>query len=126
MLGGFNLIPAFPMDGGRIFRAALVRRKGRVAATRLAAKLGEWTAWAMGFYAIFGHGSIQWGMIAIAFFINHAARQELLQVMAQSGAGPAPTSPFGRPSPSSVDQVVIGPAPYEKGPGSESDVYRGR
>lgn len=123
ILGAFNLIPAFPMDGGRIFRAALVRRKGRVRATRSAATLGRLFAWVIGLHAIFGYENINWLHLLVALFIHQAARQELMQVIAETR--PAPAWPFGSaPVGTPIDQVVVGPAPYERGPATESDVFR--
>ena len=72
-LAVFNLIPAFPMDGGRIFRALLAMRMDYARATQIAATVGRVAAVMMGFYAIF-NGSIF--MVFIAIFIFTAAGRE--------------------------------------------------
>ncbi|NOY26125.1 MAG: hypothetical protein GXP62_09660 [Oligoflexia bacterium] len=46
VLGIFNLVPAFPMDGGRVLRAVISLRRSPAAATRAALSVSRWFAWA--------------------------------------------------------------------------------
>jgi len=68
----FNLIPAFPMDGGRVLRALLAMRLGRPRATRLAASIGQAFAFGLGFLGLFGNPLL----IFIAIFVYMAAAGE--------------------------------------------------
>jgi len=71
-LVAFNLIPAFPMDGGRVLRAILAIRMGFVRATQLAANIGQMLAIALGFVGLLGNPLL----ILIAIFIYFAATAE--------------------------------------------------
>lgn len=72
-LAVFNLIPAFPTDGGRVLRSLIARRTSFVTATKIAAAIGKAFAFAFG---IFGLLSGNFILIFIAFFIYIGASQE--------------------------------------------------
>jgi stage IV sporulation protein FB len=69
----FNMIPAFPMDGGRIFRAALAMFMDRARATSIAASMGQIMAFLFGFLGLIGGSPI---LVLIAIFIFFAAGAE--------------------------------------------------
>src|SRR5918997_1236397 len=84
LLGAFNLLPAFPLDGGRVLRAGLVRWRGNYHdATKTAVKVGVWISYglmAFGFLTIFT-GSFTGGfwLILIAWFLQSGAQSYLQQ-----------------------------------------------
>jgi Zn-dependent protease len=61
-LGALNLIPAFPMDGGRVLRAVLSTKMGHLPATRIAARIGRWVA-ALTLLAPFVGPSFGWSFL---------------------------------------------------------------
>ncbi|WDZ81527.1 site-2 protease family protein (plasmid) [Ensifer adhaerens] len=68
----FNMIPAFPMDGGRVLRAILAWRLPWARATTLAARIGQSIAVAMGVFGVFFNPLL----ILIAIFVYFAAETE--------------------------------------------------
>ena len=81
ILAGFNMIPAFPMDGGRVLRAILGRFKPEDQATRIAAGAGRVFAIAMAFYALMSGQLI---LLFIALFVYLAASQETAVVVGRT------------------------------------------
>lgn len=77
ILAAFNMIPAFPMDGGRVLRATLAMVTDRVKATRIAAGVGQVLAVGFGIYGFY-IGSFIYPLIAV--FIFMAARAEARDV----------------------------------------------
>jgi Zn-dependent protease len=75
MLGIFNLVPAFPMDGGRLLRAALALKLDRERATRIAAAVGKVCAVGL---AVLGVWSANVLLMLIAVFVYTGAQGEVM------------------------------------------------
>jgi Zn-dependent protease/CBS domain-containing protein len=81
LLAGFNLLPAFPMDGGRILRALLGLIRPEDQATRTAAWMGRMLAISMGLYGLLAP---QFMLVFFAFFIYLGAAQESAAAMGRT------------------------------------------
>ncbi len=89
VLAVFNLIPGFPMDGGRVFRAAIWAFTGdRIKATRWASNGGRYFGWLLMVFGVagllggLGLGSLWW--ILIGWFISNLAVMSYRQVVMDS------------------------------------------
>lgn len=82
----FNMLPAFPMDGGRVVRALLATRMDYARATRIAATLGQGMAFVFGFLGLFGNPFL----VIIAIFIWMGAAQEAGMVQMKFALGGVP------------------------------------
>ena len=74
-LGIFNLIPAFPLDGGRALRSLLAAKRGMASATQTAVKVAKGFAFFLG---IWGFLSFNFLLMLIAIFVYSAATSELI------------------------------------------------
>ncbi|MCX8494741.1 MAG: site-2 protease family protein [Akkermansiaceae bacterium] len=79
-IGTFNLLPAFPMDGGRILRAILASRIGRPRATRIAATTGQAMAILFGIIGFMSNPFL----VFIGIFVYLGAQSEASQVKIES------------------------------------------
>ncbi|WP_437633272.1 site-2 protease family protein [Sorangium sp. So ce854] len=73
IIGVFNLLPAFPMDGGRVLRGLLLRRIGPVRATRVATSVGKTMAVVFGLFGLLSWNFI---LVLIAVFVYMGASAE--------------------------------------------------
>ncbi|MFO7555828.1 MAG: site-2 protease family protein [Desulfobacterales bacterium] len=85
-LVAFNMIPAFPMDGGRVLRAILATRKEYSRATQIAASIGQGIAILFGFVGLFYNPFL----LFIAFFVWIGAAQEASMVQMSSAISNTP------------------------------------
>jgi len=126
ILACFNLLPSFPMDGGRVVRALLMIRLGRLRATLIAARLGQTIAVLGAAYAL-GHLPTHFMWLVVAVFIFWAAASELRMVRFEEASRrrfndwfvPSESAP---PTDGAVDQAVVMPPPYRRGPAETTPI----
>jgi stage IV sporulation protein FB len=97
VLGLFNLVPALPMDGGRVLRGLLALKRDYLSATRIAARIGRAIAVAGFVYAIYS-GNVMLGFIAAFIFFGAGTEERIawMREAARRGGGAEPGGPFGR------------------------------
>ncbi len=100
MLLLFNLLPSFPMDGGRVLRASLVPSKGFLEATRIAAQLGKYISTA---FFLLGLLTANFGLAIIGIFIFLSAGTEYRMALLKT---------FRDPASSFSGAFQAGPPPY--------------
>jgi Zn-dependent protease/predicted transcriptional regulator len=80
-LAVFNMIPAFPMDGGRVLRAALAMRLGFSRGTQIATVIGQAVAFAFGLFGVLSGNFL---LVVVALFVYMGAGQERAEEQART------------------------------------------
>jgi CBS domain-containing protein len=108
-LGLFNLLPAFPMDGGRILRALLAMKLDYSRATAIAVAVGQGLAWLLGLWALMT-GSYTLVLIAVFIWLgagSEGKQQDVKSVLREIKVGQAMTrQPFVLSTNDSLDRAV--------------------
>ena len=132
-LGIFNLVPAFPMDGGRVLRAILGSSGDWVLATERAVKVGRVFAILMivGGLMYSSHGLTFLPLIGV--FVWYTGARELWSVRMRHGQFPfgrraagAPAAAFGAAGADGFQQAEVHDASPRPGPAEDSDEQRAR
>ena len=100
----FNMIPAFPMDGGRVLRALLAIRLGHVRATEIAATIGQWVAFGLGFIGLFSNPLLIF--IAIFVYLAAASEAQLVHLRAMSRGVPVSSAMMTQLARLSADEHI--------------------
>ena len=96
VLGLFNLVPALPMDGGRVLRGLLALKRDYLSATRIAVRIGRAIAIAGFVYAVYV-GDVMFGFIAAFVFFGAGTEERIawMRDAARQGAGAGAGGPVG-------------------------------